>query len=61
MPAVRLDALAHGLGPRLGAEDADPQRQVLQVDAHLAGALDQVQEVARRAADGRDAEVLHAP
>jgi len=60
MPAAgdRLDAVAHRLGPGLGAEDARPQGQGLQVDAHARGALEDVEEVTRRAADGGDPEVL---
>ena len=48
-----LDAPAHGIGPRLGAENAGAQRQVADVHAQFPGALDQVNEIAGRAADGR--------
>ncbi len=54
-----FDVAAHGVGPGLGAEDARAQRQFAQVDAHLRGAVEQVQEVDWGAADGRDAEILH--
>ena len=57
--AVRFDAPAHGFGPRLGAEDAGAQRQFLEVHADLRRLVDQVEEIAGRAADGRDAEILH--
>ena len=57
--AVGLDAPAHGFGPRLGAEDAGAQRQFLDVHAQLRRLVNQVQEIAGRAADGRDTEILH--
>ena len=57
--AVRLDVPAHRLGPGLRAENARAQRQLLDVHAQFAGPLDQVDEVAGRAADGGDVEVLH--
>ena len=57
--AFGLDALAHGFGPRLRAEDARAQGQFLEVDAQLGRLVDDVQEVAGRAADGRGTEILH--
>jgi hypothetical protein len=51
-----LDAVAHRLAPRLGPEDADAQLR--EVDLHLLRRLGQMQEVARRAADRRDSEIL---
>ena len=49
--------VAHAVGPGLGAEHADAQGQALEVHAQLFGALDQVHEVARGAAQRGDAEV----
>src|ERR1035441_4712495 len=57
-PALRFDVTPHRFGPRFGAEDADAQRQIAHVDTELTGALDQVNEVTRRAADGGDPEIL---
>ncbi len=54
-----FDAAAHGARPRLGPEDAHPQRQCAHIDAQLSGALGHVQKVTGGAADGRDAEVAH--
>jgi hypothetical protein len=51
--------LAHRLRPGLGAEHAGAQGQRLHVHAQLLGAVDEVQEIGRRAADGGHAEVLH--
>ena len=57
---VLLDLVAHLLGPGLGAEDAVLQGHLLaEVDALLVAFVDDVQEVARRARDRGDAEVLH--
>ena len=54
-----LDVLPHGVGPGLGAEDAGPQGKRAEIDAHFLGAVEDVQEVAGRATDGGDAEILH--
>ncbi len=55
-----LDALAYLVGPRFRAEDAVLELRVAaEVDADLLGDRREVQEVARRAADDRRAEVLH--
>ena len=60
MPEAALDVLAHLVGPGLGAEDAALHLEIaLEIDAQFAGDLDQVDEVARRAADGGDAKILH--
>ena len=59
MPAALLDVLPHGIGPGLGAEDAGPQGKCAEIDADFRRAVEDVQEVARRATDGGDAEVLH--
>ena len=57
--AFLLDAPAHGLGPRLRAENARAQRQILDVDAHFRRLVDEVEEITRGAADRGDLEVLH--
>ena len=57
--ALRLDAPAHGFGPRFRAEDAGAQRQFLEVDAQLRRLVDDVQKIAGRAANRRDTEILH--
>ena len=55
-----LDARADFVRPRLRAEDAVLQLGVAaEVDAELLGHGGEVEEVARRAADDGDAEVLH--
>ena len=54
-----FDALTHVLRPRFGAEDTNAQWHFLDVHAQFSGAFDDVQEIAWRAADGRDAEILH--
>jgi hypothetical protein len=55
--ALVLDPLAHRVAPGLRPEDADPQLG----EVHLVSLADSIrmQEVARRAADRRHAEVLH--
>ena len=58
MPSLRLDVAAHGVGPRLGAEDAGVQRQLADVDAHAVGDLGDVERVGRRGAQDVGAEVL---
>ncbi len=57
MPASVSMWSAHAVGPGLGAEDADAQRQLAQIHAQLARALDHVGEIARGAAERGDAEV----
>ena len=54
-----LDVVAHGLGPGLGPENADAQGQLAQSMPVSRPAVDQVQKIAGRAADGGDAEILH--
>ena len=54
----RLDVAAHGVGPRLGAEDADVQRQFAEVDAHAFGDFGDVERVGRRRAQDVRAEIL---
>ena len=45
-----LELGAHGLGPRLGAEHADLERELVRADPRLAQALGDVQRVGGRAA-----------
>ncbi|OPZ23689.1 MAG: hypothetical protein BWZ02_03127 [Lentisphaerae bacterium ADurb.BinA184] len=52
-----LDALAHGLAPRLGAKHARLERKLAEVHPLGLRLLRQVQEVAGGAGDGGDAEV----
>ena len=59
--AFDFDMAAHRFGPRLGAEDADAQRQFADVDAEFRRALNKVDEIAGRAADGGDAEISSSP
>ena len=54
----RLDVAAHGVGPRLGAEDAGVQRQFTDVDAHAFGDFGDVERVRRRGAEDMGAKVL---
>ena len=56
---ARLDLHAELVGPRLGAVEADAQRQVLRTQAAVAGRVGQVHGVGRRAAQGGGAEVAH--
>ena len=58
MPTLRLDALAHALRPRLRPEDARPQRELLEIHTQLRPLVEQVQEVTRRATNGRNPEIF---
>jgi hypothetical protein len=53
-----FDLAAHGVGPGLGAEDADLQRRRRRVDPLTLEFLDDVQHVRRRDHDDRGLEVL---
>ena len=57
-PQALVDLGAQGVGPRLGAVDADLEGQRAHVDAHLLADLGDVQRVGRRAADDARPEVL---
>jgi hypothetical protein len=57
--AIGLDPPAHGFGPRLGAEDAHAQGQILDIEAEFRSLINQVEEIAGRAANGSDAKVFH--
>ena len=54
-----LDPPAHSLGPRLRTEEADADRKIPQIHAHLTGLLAQMNEIGRRTADSRHAEIAH--
>ena len=49
--------IAHPVGPGLGPEDAGAQGERAHIDAQLRRTLDQIGEIARRAAECGDAEV----
>ena len=57
--ACALNMPAHGVRPRLCAEDTGAQRQLSQVHAEVGGAIDEVQKIGWCTAHRRDAKVLH--
>ena len=52
-----LDLRAHVFGPRLGAESADAELDLVLGDPQLVHRLGQVQRIRRRTGDARDAQV----
>ena len=56
-PHILFHFLAHGLGPRLTAENAHAQGQLLEVDAVLKADFIKMESVGRRAGQNRGAEV----